>query len=744
MYKLSLVSVDVSGDVIDMLGSISVTIIYHNSHQFNLESTYTFCLDPNAVIDSLSVTIGNKKIVGVVEEKKQAQRTYTNAIKNKKRSALLEKNEDIYSLFVGNIAGNESIVITYTYLTRLSESDNKYIFAYPTNVGQRYGMTGTKTESDQSNFTGSGVLTNVDFSNQKIKFFFNVRFCSNNTIKNISSTTNKINIINNSSNEKIISLSSESAIGDLSISMETNSESVMYYTIPNQTDLDDKYSYVMINHKIPNELNEIIPKNIYFFLDRSGSMCGSTISDAINALVLAIKTLNNISYFNIISFGSDFYKMFKSSVIASESNKLKAIQMLKKYKADMGCTEIFKCLEHCINNEINNTNVKFEFNVTSNNKNINNMEKIFFFLTDGEVSNQNLVMDLLRSSVNVRIFSIGIGSSVSRSLIQNMSDLTSGLSKIAIDSKNITNVVSELFGAIYKKYYTNISLIINGNMQNTIGCNCLYPNMTANILLMIENTTFDDVALTGFDKDEQKYWNINLESKITIDPMILKKQIANELIRKKQISNDQIINLSKKYNIMNELTSFVLVESVESVTSTDLTDKIESFENDEFDDDIDDNYNGNRGIDMFGGCDEEVDALEGGIDMFGGGGHYINKYDTQIKWIEIDKLFNSSNYSYKFHETSWILLRYLSQEEFDKHATATGLTRVLLFNMIILNELIKINKKSDKAIKLLEYFNLKYPDMFKNKSTLVKQLYDDYIQNLNSQKIYVGGGGGDY
>lgn len=729
MYKtLTLRSIDVSGDVFDMFGSFQVTSVYHNEHPENLETTYKFCLDPNAVVDSLKVIIGDRELIGKVQEKSQARTTYTDAVKSGKKTSLLEKNDDIYSLFVGNILSGETIVIKYSYLTKLTENNGKYVFAYPTNIGSRYGMSGVISNDStvHTKFGGANVTLNADATIATNKFFFRVSFWSNGSIESLTSLTNDVVIDKISENNMIATLSSNSITGDLNILVKTESTSCVYYG----NDSNEK-TYCMITQKISDETVTQEPKEIYFFLDRSGSMSGSSINDAVLALTSAIQSVNQYSFFNVISFGTKFSKMFSSSVCASNSNKTKAIAMLKTYKADMSGTEIFECFKYCLNNDCNKVDtIPFDLHNNETKKLDNNMEKIFFFLTDGQVDNQYLISDLLKKQLNVRIFSVGIGSSVSRSLIEEMSNQTNGVSRLAIDSKTINDVMTELMEYIYKKYYVNTSVIVNGNLINTVtGNKCIYPNTTTNFLFILDNVELIEISLSGFYLNEQKQWPLTLESKINIDVSVLQKLVLNELIKEGKLSNEQIIEYSIKYNIMNNLTSFVLVDDCNTQI-------------------IEDNPTNYETANSFSSANyfctgrlvcEEVDALDGGMDMFGGGGggHYVQKYNTNINWHLLSKLLNVDNYSYKFESDSWKLLCYLSQDDFDKHATQMGMTRVLFYNMIILTEFFKTGKNINNAQKLLLYFNSKYPGLYDSKGEESNKLYTKYIENLKTHKTYV-------
>jgi len=147
---------------------------------------------------------------------------------------------------------------------------------------------------------------------------------------------------------------------------------------------------------------------------------------------------------------------------------------------------------------------------------------------------------------------------------------------------------------------------------------------------------------------------------------------------------------------------------------------------------------------MSGSC-ESVDCLEGGMDMFGGGGgggYYEQKYKTSIDWNTINKFKNPANGSYKFESGGWKCLCYISQADFDAHCTQVNMIQVLFFNIIILLELEKI--LSPEYHKLKKYFEEKYPGLYDSKKVIISQLYDAYIDNLKTQKVWVSSGGGDY
>ena len=165
-----------------------------------------------------------------------------------------------------------------------------------------------------------------------------------------------------------------------------------------------------------------------FILDRSGSMSGEPIRMAKEALIYALKSLPEDSYFNIISFGSNHSPMYSESVRSSDEVIDETISKVSRIEADMGGTEIF-------------TPIKFAFSTDQ----VQGRQKNLFLLTDGFVSNVNEIVDFIqKNATSHRVFCLGIGSGFSEALIEGLAKAGNGAYDSVAKSESIPDAVISL------------------------------------------------------------------------------------------------------------------------------------------------------------------------------------------------------------------------------------------------------------------------------------------------------------
>jgi uncharacterized protein with von Willebrand factor type A (vWA) domain len=185
-----------------------------------------------------------------------------------------------------------------------------------------------------------------------------------------------------------------------------------------------------------------------FLLDRSGSMDGSRITKAKEALILFLKSLPEDSYFNVVSFGTNSSKIFDESVRYSADKVESAIKKIKKMSADMGGTEIFEPLKNLLKEKIKD-----------------GYPRHVFLLTDGGVSNTQGVIRMVKNNTKYcRVHTIGIGNGASFDLIKGCAKGGKGKHVFISDDENSSAKIVELLEAALTPLISKIELrCLNGD-----------------------------------------------------------------------------------------------------------------------------------------------------------------------------------------------------------------------------------------------------------------------------------------
>ena len=149
-------------------------------------------------------------------------------------------------------------------------------------------------------------------------------------------------------------------------------------------------------------------REIVFLLDCSASMSGSSIAEAKKALKMSLEGLEKATYFNLYRFGSTYEKMFPDSLEYNPGNLNFAKQYLKGIDADLGGTEVLASIKDIVSGRPPKDRIR-----------------TVILITDGEVGNEDAVMDLVtKGSSKTSFFTVGIGNGPNEHFIKELARVT--------------------------------------------------------------------------------------------------------------------------------------------------------------------------------------------------------------------------------------------------------------------------------------------------------------------------------
>ncbi|NND60388.1 MAG: hypothetical protein HKN49_08975, partial [Gammaproteobacteria bacterium] len=129
----------VTARVSGLLNRVTVKQSFANDSADFVEGVYLFPLPDDAAVDTLEMRIGNRVIVGEIQEKQQARRTYERARAAGQRTSLVQQRRpNLFSTRVANVAPGEVVDIEVGYLQTLHYDQGEFRLRLPMTVTPRY------------------------------------------------------------------------------------------------------------------------------------------------------------------------------------------------------------------------------------------------------------------------------------------------------------------------------------------------------------------------------------------------------------------------------------------------------------------------------------------------------------------------------------------------------------------------------------------------------------------------------
>ncbi|MCL1462838.1 Hsp70 family protein [Argonema galeatum] len=483
---------EVQAKIAGNVSRVEVTQTFENPFTEPLEAVYVFPLPDEAAVDDMEIKIGDRIIKGNIKKREEAKQIYEEAKRQGRTAGLLEQERDnIFTQSLANIKPGEEIDVTIRYTESLKFEGGDYEFVFPMVVGPRF-IPGTPIAT---NISGGGTATapmtlNRDTDEVPDASRLNAPVLPPGTrsghdigvtveidagvpIQNVHSTSHQVRIEHTNTNSDLSSPRGGGTEGGQIVRVKLGGED----TIPNKdlilryqvagdntqatvlTQSDDRGGHFAI-YLIPAleyRTNEIVPKDVVFLMDTSGSQSGDPLQKSQELMRRFINGLNPDDTFTIIDFSDITTQLSPAPLPNTPQNRAKAIDYINDLQADGG-TYLLNGIRAVLNYPAAPAG----------------RLRSIVLLTDGYIGNDNEILAEVQRELKPgnRLYSFGVGSSVNRFLLDRIAEIGRGTSQVVRQDEPTQEVAEKFFRQINNPVLTNIEI----SWENTGELPAIYPS----------------------------------------------------------------------------------------------------------------------------------------------------------------------------------------------------------------------------------------------------------------------------
>lgn len=515
-----------------------VEMLFVNSSSIMLEGTYLFPLPEEAAISSLVMYADGQKMVGEIMEKEKARQVYDSIVRQRRDPALLQYTGSRaveLRVFPLPPKGERKIQIEYSHFLNTDAGVIKYI----------YPLAGTS-------FPGSSIK----------ELTITVQVKAREAVRNIHSPSHDVAIVRQSVRLAEVSYEAGNVttLKDFALSYSL-SEDEMSLNVITFKEGSKGYYLLLVTPRLDMPRSEIIARDVVLVLDVSGSMAGTKLEQAKEAVKNVLERLNPQDRFNIVSFHSSVSTYAADLRPASE--RAEALRYINDLRAQ-GSTNIYDALARAMD-------------MTSGER-----PSVILLLTDGRptvgVTDERGILALVRAARRdfLRLFTFGIGSDLDTNLLDSLAREGRGFSQYIRREDEIKTLVTAFYEKVSTPVLMNLKLDYGGIRVEEV-----YPDPVPDIYMgsqlivvgryLTEGET--SIALRGRSALREERF---IYEKVSFAPspansfipaLWARQKIGYllEQIRQKGENKevvDEIMALSQQYGIMTPYTSYFVKEDM--------------------------------------------------------------------------------------------------------------------------------------------------------------------------------------
>ncbi len=548
------------------LGGQRITICqtYYNSGNVPLEVVYTFPLNSSAAVCGFEAALDSRTYTARLTETEKALEQYDRSVRAGDGAYLLQQHRgDVFSVSLGSLVPGQTVTTRLTYVMPLDVRDATAELVFPTVVGPRY-VPQPPTDADALDRLDAAL--DDDTVNPPIdpaagyRLSLDLELSDDIRVSEVDSPTHGLCVTHKGGGEGWrvgLQAGTTAADGDIVIRLELVA-AVTPCSVAARGPAGRHVAAVSLVpdfEHLPPVPESGAPRDYLFLIDRSGSMGGNKFARAVQAVRTCVRNLREGDWFNLCSFASDYTTAFPQAVRYEVGTFNTAMAWLNQQRADGG-TELSGSLAALLDQPV-----------------AAGRRREIILISDGQVGNEDRVVALAsRARDRSRFFTIGIGSSVSRSLMQRLAEATAGAAEFVVDDGEITDLVIRQFERIAAPRadlvaveWKNAGAVVVADPELRavfegdaiwLAAECEHPPTSVDLTVrvgeqvMVWRVGCSVIADDGFTAS---LWARNRLACLRASGM------QNSQIRR-QI-REQMVAVSLQYSVMCEHTSFVAIET---------------------------------------------------------------------------------------------------------------------------------------------------------------------------------------
>ena len=599
-----LLNTDISGSINGLVASIKVKQTFQNTQNNWVNGRYVFPLPEGAAVDSFRMRIGERIIDGLIKEKEQAEREFIAAKRSGKKAGLLKQHRpNLFSISVANIGPNEEVVTELTLVNNVHFENNTFSLRLPTTITPRYipNATTKQTSSEEIENALNSSISKVISNSKEIDLNTSTGWATNTArVIDASDITppQTHDIGQQTSHHFSLSLSVNAGLPLQTVNSQTHlistdfvSESHVNVTLASNTEKMDSdlvirwqatigntpeaaffqqkfknayYSMLMVTPPQVNT-NLTLPRDVTFIVDTSGSMSGTSMRQAKQALHDGLDYLSPSDRFNIIEFNSEFSSLYSQSEAVTLGKINDAHSMIDRLSSGGG-TEMLAPLKYALNTEHDAAYLKQ-----------------IIFITDGSIGNENELFRMIQSDLDdARLFTVSIGSAPNTHFMEKAAQFGRGSHTVINRLNQVSEKMADLFEKITSPVMRNIQ-VAWPQSQDVESYPSKIPDLYSGqplTLIVKSKTPINKAEISGelVNSPWQQTLNLtsgNQQKTDNLDTVWARQKVAALMDQLRSSDNGSeeiktdIINLGISHNIITKFTAFIAVEKTPSKPKTE-------------------------------------------------------------------------------------------------------------------------------------------------------------------------------